>query len=99
MFDAQSLGPVMSRKSRLTSAERKLTTNPSVREGKMPSGAAFLPGTLRRRAWNCAGSEDLALTIAAEEVVYMPSDVIRCLQCLPVTFRPSIVENLIQVQQ
>ncbi|RWM85582.1 MAG: cytochrome P450, partial [Mesorhizobium sp.] len=34
--------------------------------------------------------EDLALTIAAEEVIYMPSYVIRCPQRLPVTFRPSI---------
>ncbi|AJD43974.1 hypothetical protein RGR602_PB00445 (plasmid) [Rhizobium gallicum bv. gallicum R602sp] len=34
--------------------------------------------------------EDLALTIAAEDVVYMPSYVIRCPQRLPVTFRPSI---------
>ncbi|WEX91479.1 hypothetical protein PZN02_006274 (plasmid) [Sinorhizobium garamanticum] len=33
---------------------------------------------------------DLALTIAAEDVVYMPSYVIRCPQRLPVTFRPSI---------
>ncbi|EHK54735.1 cytochrome P450-family protein [Mesorhizobium alhagi CCNWXJ12-2] len=34
--------------------------------------------------------EDLALTIAAEDVVYMPSYVIRCPQRLPVTFRPSV---------
>ncbi|MCO5966143.1 cytochrome P450 family protein [Sinorhizobium meliloti] len=34
--------------------------------------------------------EDLALTIAAEDVVYMPSYVIRCPQRLPVTFRSSI---------
>ncbi|KGT74093.1 cytochrome P450 [Bradyrhizobium japonicum] len=34
--------------------------------------------------------EHLALTIAAEDVVYMPSYVIRCPQRLPVTFRPSI---------
>ncbi|WP_288142225.1 hypothetical protein [Mesorhizobium sp.] len=34
--------------------------------------------------------EDLALTIAAEDVVNMPSYVIRCPQRLPVTFRHSI---------
>ncbi|BAR55455.1 cytochrome P450 [Bradyrhizobium diazoefficiens] len=34
--------------------------------------------------------EHLALTIAAEDVVYMPSYVIRCPQRLPVTFRSSI---------
>ncbi|WP_018098879.1 hypothetical protein [Sinorhizobium meliloti] len=34
--------------------------------------------------------EDLAPTIAAQDVVYMPSYVIRCPQRLPVTSRPSI---------
>ncbi|OPY95465.1 cytochrome [Bradyrhizobium sacchari] len=34
--------------------------------------------------------EDLALTIATEDVVYMPSYVIRCPQRALVTFRPSI---------
>ncbi|WEX79541.1 cytochrome P450 (plasmid) [Sinorhizobium numidicum] len=38
----------------------------------------------------CLEKIDLALTIAAEDVVYMPSYVIRCPQRLPVTFRPSI---------
>ncbi|MGY3695768.1 cytochrome P450 [Bradyrhizobium sp. USDA 3240] len=33
---------------------------------------------------------DLPLTVAAEEVVDVPSYVIRCPQRLPVTFRPSI---------
>ncbi|AKN95433.1 cytochrome P450 [Xanthomonas oryzae pv. oryzicola] len=35
--------------------------------------------------------EDLALAIAAEDVAYMPSYVIRCPQRLPITFRPSAV--------
>jgi 2-hydroxy-5-methyl-1-naphthoate 7-hydroxylase len=32
--------------------------------------------------------EDLALSIGAEDVVYMPSYLILCPQRLPVTFRP-----------
>ncbi|MGX5805264.1 cytochrome P450 family protein [Bradyrhizobium sp. Arg314] len=67
--------------------------NPHLAFGEGPH--ACLGAALARLELHCAFPalfgrlEDLALTIAAEDVLYMPSYVIRCPQRLPVTFRPS----------
>ncbi|MCO5965134.1 hypothetical protein [Sinorhizobium meliloti] len=62
----------------MTTVAKAIDTNPN----KAPEDAADLRAYLEKI--------DLALTVAAEDVVYMPAYVTRCPQRSPVTFRPSI---------